>query len=113
MGTGISRTRRSALADAIQKPPYSLTTEQVWRAYEQLERTKVRGGGPQKLLTDIIALIRFAIQETPVLEPFTSTVNRSFDLWMDRQQDQGRKFTPEQVKWLEMIRDHIRRKCRH
>jgi type I restriction enzyme R subunit len=95
------------LADAIQKPPYNLTTEQVWRAYEQLERTKVRGGGPQKLLTDIIALIRFAIQETPVLEPFNSTVNRAFDLWMDRQQDQGRKFTPEQVKWLEMIRDHI------
>lgn len=95
------------LADAIQKPPYNLTTEQVWRAYEQLERSKVRGAGPQKLLTDIIALIRFAIQETPVLEPFNATVNRSFDLWVARQGDQGRKFTPEQVKWLEMIRDHI------
>jgi len=95
------------LADAIQKPPYSLTTEQVWRAYEQLERTKVRGGGPQKLLTDIIALIRFAIQETPILEPFNSTVNRAFDRWMDAQAGQGRRFSTEQVKWLEMIRDHI------
>jgi type I restriction enzyme, R subunit len=95
------------LADAIHKPPYNLTTEQVWRAYEQLERTKVRGGGPQKLLTDIIALIRFALQETPVLEPFTSTVSRSFDLWLDSQEKQGRRFTQEQVKWLEMIRDHI------
>lgn len=95
------------LADAIHKPPYNLTTEQVWRAYEQLEKTKVRGGGPQKLLTDIIALIRFAIQETPVLEPFNTTVNRAFDLWLDSQQKQGRRFTPEQIKWLEMIRDHI------
>jgi len=95
------------LADAIHKPPYHLSTEQVWRAYEQLEKTKVRGGGPQKLLTDIIALIRFAIQETPVLEPFTSTVSRAFELWLDSQEKLGRHFTPEQVKWLEMIRDHI------
>ena len=95
------------LAEAIHKPPYNLTTEQVWRAYEQLEKTKVRGGGPQKLLTDIIALIRFAIQESPVLEPFTSTVSRSFELWLDSQEEQGRRFTPEQIKWLEMIRDHI------
>ncbi len=95
------------LADAIQKPPYNLTTEQVWRAYEQLERSKVRGAGPQKLLTDIIALIRFAIQETPVLEPFNTTVSRSFDLWLDSQEKQGRHFSAEQVKWLEMIRDHI------
>jgi len=96
------------LADAIQKPPYNLTTEQVWRAYEQLERTKVRGAGPQKLLTDIIALIRFAIEETPILEPFNSTVNRAFDRWMDTQaQQDGRHFSTDQVKWLEMIRDHI------
>jgi type I restriction enzyme R subunit len=95
------------LADAIHKPPYNLTTEQVWRAYEQLEKTKVRGGGPQKLLTDIIALIRFAIQETPVLEPFTSTVSRAFERWIDEQARQGKRFSPEQIKWLEMIRDHI------
>jgi type I restriction enzyme R subunit len=95
------------LAEAIQKPPYNLTTEQVWRAYEQLEKSKVRGAGPQKLLTDIIALIRFAIQETPVLEPFNSTVSRSFDLWLAAQDNQGRHFSAEQVKWLEMIRDHI------
>jgi type I restriction enzyme R subunit len=95
------------LADAIKKPPYNLSTEQVWRAYEQLERTKVRGGGPQKLLTDIIALIRFALEETPILEPFTSSVNRAFDHWINQQEQQGRKFTPDQMKWLEMIRDHI------
>ncbi len=95
------------LADAIKKPPYNLTTEQVWRAYEQVERSKVRGAGPQKLLTDIISLIRFAIEETPVLEPFTSSVNRAFDHWVDVQADQGRTFSPEQMKWLGMIRDHI------
>jgi type I restriction enzyme, R subunit len=95
------------LADAIKKPPYNLTTEEVWRAYEQVERSKVRGAGPQKLLTDIISLIRFAIEETSTLEPFTNSVNRAFDRWIDLQSDQGRTFTQEQMKWLGMIRDHI------
>ena len=67
----------------------------------------MRGAGPQKLLTDIIALIRFALEETPILEPFNSTVNRAFDRWTAEQEKQGRRFTPEQMKWLEMIRDHI------
>ena len=35
------------LADAIKKPPYHLTTETIWEAYESLERSKVRGGNPK------------------------------------------------------------------
>ncbi len=62
------------LAEAIEKPPYRLTQQQLWQAYQQLEKSKVRGAGPQKLLTDIISLIRFAIGESDVLEPFTETV---------------------------------------
>ena len=53
----------SELADAIEKPPYSVTKEQVWQAYEQLEQSKVKKAGAQKLLTDIISLIRFTLGE--------------------------------------------------
>src|SRR5439155_18368767 len=41
------------LAKAIKQPPANLTTEQVWAAYERLERSKVHGAGPQRILTDI------------------------------------------------------------
>lgn len=95
------------LANAIKKPPYNLTPELLWHAYEQLESSKVRGAGPQKLLTNIISLIRFAIGESDVLEPFSETVNRRFDYWLTLQQKLGRQFTPEQMTWLEMIKDHI------
>jgi type I restriction enzyme R subunit len=95
------------LADALTKPPYNLTTDTVWRAYEQLEKTRVRGGGPQKLLTDIISLVRFTLGNTLMLEPFALSVSRAFDHWMLVQEEQGKKFTPEQVKWLEMIKEHI------
>ena len=95
------------LAEAIEKPPYRLTTELVWQAYEKLERSKVKGAGPQKLLTNIISLVRFATGESPELEPFPETVEERFGDWMERAEAAGQKFTPEQRQWLEMIKNHI------
>jgi type I restriction enzyme R subunit len=95
------------LAEAISKPPYSLTPELVWMAYQQLEKSKVKGAGPQKLLTNIVSLVRFAIGAVDVLEPFTETVNQRFNDWLAEQEKQGKKFTPEQLEWLNMIKEHI------
>lgn len=95
------------LAEAIQKPPYNLTTDVLWQAYEQLEKSKVKRAGPQKLLTDIISLVRYAAGESNELEPYFVTVNRRFDEWIKEQKDMGRIFTPEQLEWLNMIKDHI------
>ena len=95
------------LAEAIEKPPYRLTTELVWQAYEKLERSKVKGAGPQKLLTNIISLVRFATGESPELEPFPETVEQRFADWMERAEAAGQKFTLEQRQWLEMIKNHI------
>lgn len=95
------------LAEAIRKPPYGLTPEAVWKAYEQLEQAKVKGAGAQKLLTNIISLIRFSIGRESVLEPFSATVNRRFGEWLGEQERLGRQFTPEQMEWLQMIKEHI------
>ncbi|MDE0505886.1 MAG: restriction endonuclease subunit R, partial [Candidatus Poribacteria bacterium] len=92
------------LADAIGRPPYRLTQEKLWQAYRRLEQSKVKGAGAQKLLTDIISLVRFAIEETEMLEPYRASVNRRFRGWLA---DQGREYSEEQMAWLEMIRDHI------
>jgi len=92
------------LAEAIRKPPYHLTPELLWQAYEQLDKSKVKGAAPQKLLTDIISLIRFAVGESDVLEPFPAAVNQRFEHWLSLT---GRPFTPEQMEWLSMIKDHI------
>jgi type I restriction enzyme R subunit len=95
------------LADSIKKPPYFLTPEVIWQAYEQLEKSKVKGAGAQKLLTNIISLMRFAIGESDVLEPFSNMVDRRFNEWLAQQEELGKKFTPEQKEWLTMIKDHI------
>ena len=95
------------LADAIRKPPYNLTPELVWLAYEQLEKSKVKGAGPQKLLTNIVSLVRFAVGSVNVLEPFGDVVNRKFAEWLTGQEKLGKRFTLDQKEWLNMIKDHI------
>jgi len=95
------------LAEFIKKPPYFLTPEVIWQAYEQLEKSKVRGAGPQKLLTNIISLMRFAIGQSDVLEPFSDMVDRRFNEWVAQQEGLGKRFSPEQMEWLTMIKEHI------
>lgn len=96
-----------ALAEAIEKPPRRWTPEALWRAYDALDRSKVRGASGQRLLTDMVSLVKFALQEEHTLRPYTETVNERFDNWLARQSTSGRQFTKEQVHWLGLIRDHI------
>lgn len=95
------------LAQEIERPPNNLRLEQVWDAYEQLEKSKVRRAGPQKILTNIVSLLRFALGEVDTLEPWADTVDARFREWLKEQRRLGREFTPEQIEWLRMIKDHI------
>jgi type I restriction enzyme R subunit len=95
------------LAAAIKKPPFSLTPELIWQAYARLEESRVRGAGPKKLLTDLISLVRFTLGESDTLEPYGETVSRRFESWLAAQKLQGREFTPEQLEWLRIIKEHV------
>ncbi len=94
------------LADAIKKPPLGLTPERLWRAYETLEKSKVTGSGG-KQLTDIVSLVRHALDHDQTLTPFGEVVEQRFADWLREQETQGRTFTPEQQRWLTLIKDHI------
>jgi len=96
-----------ALAAAIEAPPRSWTPENLWRAYEVLDRARVRGASGQRLLTDIVSLVRFALHQENELVPYAEQVRARFEAWMAQQTSRGRSFTGEQVRWLEMIRDHV------
>ena len=95
------------LAEAIQMPPRSWTAERLWNAYAMLERDKVRGASAARQLTDIVSLVRFALQQEDELVPYPDKVKARFSKWIAQQQNRERKFTPEQMRWLEMIRDHV------
>ena len=96
-----------ALADAISAPPRQWTPEVLWRAYETLERDKVKGSSQRRLMTDIVSLVRFALKQEEVLEPFPEHVKERFEDWIKGQEAGGRSFTPEQREWLELMRDCV------
>ncbi|MCU7864472.1 MAG: restriction endonuclease subunit R, partial [Candidatus Thiodiazotropha sp. (ex Lucinoma borealis)] len=77
---------------------------EVWKAYEQLKKAKVRGAPPESKLPILISLLRLATGVTDVLEPFTELVNERFDNWLKQQ---GKDFKPEQLAWLDKIKDQI------
>ena len=95
-----------ALADALVSPPRSWTTDRLWEAYRQLDRSKVRGSG-QRTLADIVSVVRYAIGGADELAPLADGVRERFQGWLAMQETAGRAFTEEQIRWLEAIRDHI------
>ncbi len=94
------------LAAAIQRPHAAWTPEYLWRAYEQLDRTKVRSSG-QRVMTDIVSLVTFAIGADPELRPYPDKVREQFLLWLSEQEQLGAAFTNEQLQWLHQITEHI------
>jgi len=95
------------LARTIQKPPLNLRQETLWLAYEQLEKSKVKKARADKVLTDIISLLRFSIKDADVLEPWPDVQEIRFRNWLIQQKRLGREFTSEQMLWLNMIKNHI------
>ena len=97
-----------ALADALHAPPLNIDEGALWQAYATLRKDKVKGATQRRLLTDLVSLVRFAMQQTNELVPYPERVQANFKAWLaQHQQTDNNKFTPEQQHWLEMIRDHI------
>ena len=94
------------LADAIARPPHRWTAERLWQAYEALDRSRVRGG-QQRVLTDLVSLVRFALHEDDELVAFPERVRERFEAWLLQQENTGREFTPEQLRWLHWIAEAV------
>ncbi|MBL0891344.1 MAG: DEAD/DEAH box helicase family protein [Gemmatimonadaceae bacterium] len=93
---------RQALLD--RKPPLAL--ESVWQAYETLDRGKVKGA-PARLLTDVVALVRFATHQEDELAPLPAVARARLEAWLARAEAGGRTFTPDQRAWLTMMAEHV------
>jgi type I restriction enzyme R subunit len=95
------------LAAKLADPPHHLAAADVWQAYKRLEASLVRGAPSDKVLTDIISLVRFATGQVDVLEPYAARVEQKFNLWIGRQKKAGRDFNEEHMNWLRAIKDYL------
>ena len=94
------------LAKSIERPPRQWTPERLWHAYEMLDQSKVRGSGG-RMLTDIVSLVRYTLQQDDELVPFRDQVEARFRSWLAAQGQKGVAFTSEQVQWLTWMKENI------
>jgi len=95
------------LAEAMAEPPFHIAPDMVWKAYARLDAGRVKGADSQRLLTDLISLVRFTVGACPELEPFPEEVERRFQGWLQRRQAGAHPFTAAQVEWLTLFKERI------
>jgi type I restriction enzyme R subunit len=83
------------------------TEDRLWDAFAVTTPTKVKGRSQPGRFADLVSLVRFSLEQQPVLEPFADSVQARFDSWLTRKTKSGTTFTADQHAWLELIRDHI------
>lgn len=98
------------------------TEDNLWNAFAAAKPGKVKGRSQAGRFADLVALVRFALEQQPVLAPFADSVTERFNEWL-RTKDASTSqpstfnsqpaepgtaaFSPDQLVWLRLIRDHI------
>lgn len=95
------------LRDRLLHANVRFTNDQLWHAYRELYKSKVRNARPDRVLTNIVSLVRFAVDKSQDLEPFPTTVEERFQKWLDDNHAKGMQFSDDQLTWLKMIKDFV------
>jgi len=83
------------------------TEDNLWSAFAIAAPGKVKGRSQAGRFADLVSLVRFALEQQPVLEPFAESVTARFNAWLTGKAKAGVAFTADQLAWLSLIRDHI------
>jgi type I restriction enzyme R subunit len=83
------------------------TEDNLWHAFSVTAPGKVKGRSQTGRFADLVSLVRFALEQQPVLAPFSESVSERFNEWLMDKAKAGIVFKPDQLAWLNLIRDHI------
>ncbi len=97
--------RLERLAAEVQAPPYRISPEAVWDAYERLDASRVKGR-LRSQIADLLALLRFELGLDQELKPFAEVVEWRWQQWL-QEQDAAARFTDEQMEWLALMKDVV------
>lgn len=95
------------LNQQLHQPDPLYLTEALWRAYQKLEKDRVRGSGEQRILADLVSLVRHAALNEAELEPYAERVAHRYQEWLAAHATAGQNFTPQQRWWLDEIARQI------
>jgi type I restriction enzyme R subunit len=80
----------------------------LWNAFSQTDHSSpVTRHSATRRFTDLVSLVRTAIEPKTPLEPFEEHVRQQFTAWLEEKRTAGITFTSNQLTWLEKMRDYI------
>jgi type I restriction enzyme R subunit len=80
----------------------------IWKAFEKgRARSPSASRSHTRRFTDLVSLVRSAIEPTTPLEPFEEHVRQRFATWLDEKRANGMTFNSDQLAWLEKMRDYV------
>ena len=96
-----------AVLNKLKTDKPALAPVRVWNAYTQIESNQTPVAPKQELVA-LVSLLRRVVGLDAQLTDFDALVRQRFQDWAFKQHaGDAPKFTPEQMNWLQMIRDHI------
>ncbi|MCX6878326.1 MAG: DEAD/DEAH box helicase family protein, partial [Verrucomicrobia bacterium] len=106
------------LEEKLKVPFGAQPVSNLWHAYEltaddvdtsRLPSVKSAKSAVKKnpacRFADLVALVRYALEQQPVLAPFADSVTERFNEWLMDKAKAGVNFSAEQLAWLGLIRD--------
>jgi type I restriction enzyme, R subunit len=78
----------------------------IWNAFS-CSGGSVSRPSQTRRFTDLVSLVRTAIEPTTSLQPFEDHVRQRFAAWLEEKRATGITFTADQLAWLEKMRDYI------
>jgi type I restriction enzyme R subunit len=80
----------------------------LWNAFSQTNHSSpVTRHSATRRFTDLVSLVRTAIEPTTPLEPFEEHVRQRFTAWLEEKRAAGVTFNFDQLAWLKKMRDYI------
>ena len=102
--SGITRREIENLIATIRKPHQDWTPAVIWKSYELLNKTN---RSIKNKTVDLVSLVRYTLGVMPELVPFADVVEERYQGWLLTQEQRGTRFTQEQRRWLDAIKDYI------
>jgi type I restriction enzyme R subunit len=103
----LTETMLKELEKKLRDTNATWNEENLWNACAATAPGKVKGRSAVNRFADLVPLVRFALEQQPVLEPFAESVSVRFESWLAQKAAAGIAFTADQRAWLELIRDHV------
>ncbi|MBS1516719.1 MAG: hypothetical protein JSS91_01385 [Bacteroidetes bacterium] len=91
----------------LRKPPYEISPDEVWGAFFRIEPDKVKPLSEKNNPANVIALTQYAIGKIDTLVPFSEMFESKYKNWLTKNESEGKKFSGEQIEWLDMMKNYV------